>query len=422
MYKYGYFIPTHRPLSDNIIGFCKEIELAQQNIDYKIPLSVIDDMASSDNYNILKQYVKDFKNVEVFYFSKQNVSDILKMIKDEINVLTDNNGDILNSVFPSDKVNYGNAYNRIFLIGVLMGNEVIIRRDSDVYIQSTDNNSLISPLQLELENLSIEQKKYIFGGGYSGKYGIDIDDLIKGNNDFTLVKALFSCFSIPSEEHDDIIDLEILGNEKYVSDEILFNSSAYPDCGNCAYCKIFEFLPCSPVDYTIGTDYFLVEIAIRLGLTVGYHNRSVLHSYSKDRKDSLKKKYDYWKGIALLSDLKVIYKTFYKMLADKKIPINDIADLSNIVYNNMIDFADVIPSLINKREEKILDLIKILEESNNDDLISIAPELKKNIPGLIQQNEKGYFEHIELIKNWPKIIDAAKNIHHKININDYKLQ
>ena len=289
MYKVAYYIPTHRILGENMTGFCEEVRFAQKKYNLRIPFVVVDGLDDERNINVIRKYKKEYEDITFLYVNKVR----LKAIFQDIEELLKDNATAKNAIkymYPSNNLNYGNAYNNIYVLGMLLGNDIIIRRDSDVHIQKIlDNNTkYLFPIELELDNLSKKfdgKTAYVVGGGYSGKYGLDIDDLII-DGDYKLVKDLFSCLLIPKEEHDEIINLEIINNDNYKKDSILFNSAAYPDCGNCAYYKIFEYLPCSPVDYTIGTDYFLLEISLKLELCIGYHNRSVYHKYTADRYDT----------------------------------------------------------------------------------------------------------------------------------------
>jgi hypothetical protein len=231
---------------------------------------------------ILKSKLK-FPKTIVHYISRKNVIDIYNLISQNLN---EKDKAIFKKLYPNNNVNYGNVFNRIFIFAALFGAETIHRRDSDVLPDNDANGKSIFPIEIEAANLAHKhngKNTYVVGGGYKGKYNLDIDDLVD-DGDYTLVKELFDCMSIPSEHHELIIKDEILNNNlPFTYDKIEHNSGSYPDCGNVGIYKLNQYLPSSPQDFVLGSDYFFIDIAVHTKLDLVYHNRSLIHKHTKDR-------------------------------------------------------------------------------------------------------------------------------------------
>jgi len=179
---------------------------------------------------------------------------------------------IFQKLYPSNQVNYGNIFNRIFVFSVLLGVDVIHRRDSDVLISSED--PVLYPIFKEMEYIGKQtnnQTIYICGGGYTGEYNLDIESFIE-NDDYTKIKQLFKCMSIPDEHHDDIIEIEMLQKRRIVNvEKILINAGDYPECGNVSVYKLHRYFPSPTQDLILGSDYFFIDMAIHGKLSLAYH-------------------------------------------------------------------------------------------------------------------------------------------------------
>jgi len=411
MFIYSYYVPTNRTLGENLTGFCEELKYSQEKYNIEIPFVLIDDQKESNNYSLLADKAKKYRDIKFFYFSNERIKSIYDTIGKNLKLTTEFVKSF-SALYPGSKPNYGNVFNRIFIIAILLGSDFIFRRDSDVHIQLL-NGKYLFPIEIELKYLSktVDNKTvYIVGGGYNGKWGIDIDCFIR-EEDYSLVRDFFSCLLIPEEEHNEIIQMEILNNRTFIEDQIIFNSAAYPDCGNCSYYNIFKYIPCSPSDYTIGTDYFLVEVGLNLGLNVGYHNRAVMHRYTSDRYESEEKLFNYWLGIAMLIDLKVLYKNYYRGLRMIDFKINEKYDeLNQIVFKTLSKFEKEIDYYTEIRKEKLNNFSLLLEKVNNDSFKKISNYIRINIENIIKHTDMNLHNHVNLIKIWRDIVGSIYKV------------
>ena len=99
---------------------------------------------------------------------------------------------------------------------------------------------------------------FMVGGGYAGKWSIDIDHLIHQTNREPAYR-FFRTLSIEPDDFSLVFEEHIQGNSsEYIEDRLEFNSKKEPDCGNVALYDLFRYIPCSPVDYALGSDYFTI--------------------------------------------------------------------------------------------------------------------------------------------------------------------
>ena len=413
MFDFIYTIPTHRPIGEEFVnGFFKEVDYANKTLKKNGALVVFEDNNEPINKNVLTKYKQIYPDVQLFYIEKQRVFKFYDKIK---NKLSDNDQKVFEKLYPNKNVNYGNVFNRIFLFAQLFKAKVIIRRDSDCLI---DNNGEfdVFPIKIELDRIGkqIEDKTvYIVGGGYKGKYNLDIDDLIKDGNDYTLVKELFTCMSIPAEHHDDIIEEEILGNNvDFVEDFIDNDSRAYPECGNVSLYKLHEYLPAPSQDFILGSDYFFIDVAVHTKLNVTYHNRAVIHKHTSDRSASKEKVRNYWYGLMQLIDSQIFYRHFYDSYLEK-VNFNTYSktqQVDYIVQNMQKAYQEFVQKFDDYREEKLSSLLNLLQKTTR-------PEIKNSILELTQTKTQIYnitnvsiLEHIKLIETWQRVSNVISQI------------
>lgn len=403
MNDFIYVVPTHRFVQQEFLeGFFKEVDFANNVMHYNGPLVLFEDNFENINKPALEEYKKKYPNVEVLYITRSVVIEVYDKIK---NYLKANMKNIFEKLYPNCNVNYGNVFNRIFIFAQILKTDKIIRRDSDCLI---DNNGTMDvfPINIELQRLGkqIDGKTVmIVGGGYKGKYNLDIEDLILPNNDYTLVKELFTCMSIPEEHHDDIVNEEILGNNvPFVEDFIDNDSRAYPECGNVALYKLNEYFPAPTQDFILGSDYFFIDVAVHTKLNVTYHNRAVVHKHTSDRSATVKKIENYWFGFMELIDSQIFYRYFYDTVLEKY-------DFNNILYDQQVDiicngmqeaYQHYTMEMMQIREQKQNELFKLLSKLTRKEIKECLSNLEIRKEEVYDINNREIQLHIDLIKYW----------------------
>lgn len=413
-----YAIPTHRKMDKkNINDYFSEVNFANDKYGQDCLLVFFEDVDMNINLDEIKEVAKKYKNVRYMYINRRDVVYIYNLI---YNDLPQSSKDIFKKLYPGANVNYGNVFNRIFIFAILLGADKIHRRDSDVLIDIDANENRVYPIDVEMTYLGKKADDriiYICGGGYKEKYDLDIEGLIKDNvKDYSLVKKLFTCMSIPETSHDIIIDEEILDNNKlFISDVINLDSGCYPECGNVSLYKLFRYFPSSTQDFVLGSDYFFIDVAEYTDLNICYHNRAVIHRHTNNRKKDRNKVYNYWKGFLMLIDSQMYYHLFYNSYLDnKKI------DLCDPERKWFIDFMDSMKcnfDLFKKeyykvRKNKLSDTFDVLSQAEDEYILSCLDGLASEVDSIIKYTNSSIEDHIKLMIEWIDIvtvIDEKRN-------------
>lgn len=398
------------------------IDLPEQ-ITQEVAFLNLNDCTNSSNREILNKYILEYPDIQFIYVDNSKIIHIYDQVKEKLNIEMK---EAFLSLYPNGKVNYGNTFNKIFIFAMLLGSKMIFRRDSDVHIKSIPHRmeKYLFPIDIELKYLSKQlngKPIYIIGGGYSGKWGLDIDPLIK-NNDLSLLKELIAFLPISADQQDEFIKSRVLNNDtEFEQDDIIFNSDSYSECGNCSYYKLFEYIPCSPSNFVLGTDYFLQEVSLNLGMNVGYHNRTVIHKHTIDRYPTEEKLFNYWLGIAMYIDLKVLYTPYYEKLYNLKDKINNNSqNLHYLTTESLMDFENYIPSYYEARQEKVLKFAAMLGKINEESFNKISKELCDRKLSIIEH--KNIKEHINLLKIWRNVNEILSDLRNSENVRELVLK
>ena len=412
-----YAIPTHRPmLEKNVNDYFEEVSYAKKTFSKRVLLAFFEDSENYINKELINNISKKFPDIDYMYINRDDTRKVYDLIYEKLSFQAKK---IFLKLYPNKNVNYGNIFNRIFIFALILKCDYICRRDSDVLIEE-QNGEKIYPIKNELAFLGNQDKTngkiiYICGGGYKETYNLDIESLIKSNGkDYSLVRKLFTCMSIPKEHHDDIINEEILNNNlPFKYDEIDFDSRAYPECGNVGIYKIYKYFPSASQDFILGSDYFFIDVSVHSKLDVVYHNRAVIHRHTKDRKQEYNKVYNYWKGFLMLIDSQVFYREFYEKYLDDK-DFNDFTLINENVkqlINNMN--KELIDNFVKNKTKRIIKLdecLNVLGESYDNQIREISKSLKNEYDFIIEFTNQSIKDHIDLIENWNEISTVASGI------------
>lgn len=425
MFNRIYCVPTHRKMDHrNIHSYFNEVKYANTKFSQDILLVFFEDQDEKINLEDILYASQNYSDVKYLYITRNEIKNLLDLIYRK---LPRKSKAIFKKIYPGENVNYGNIFNRIFIFAILVGADFIHRRDSDIQIDIDSNNRRVYPIDTEIVNLGRETSDgciYICGGGYKGKYNIDIEGLIKDNGkDYSLVKQLFSCMSIPDSIHDNIISTELIGNNQpFTSDSIIENSENYPECGNLSVYRLFRFFPSSCQDFILGSDYFFIDVAACTGLNICYHNRAVIHQYTSERKANNIRIYNYWKGFLMLIDSQTYYHKFYESyLIGKKIELaNSESNWSDSFIKNMkLCLKSFNNEFYEERKRKLLDSISILSQTQDNGILKSLDILSSEIDYIIDCTDIAIRQHIKLLKEWNNIVSVIDSIRSSNDVNNY---
>lgn len=424
--KHMYAIPTHRPMPrENVEDYFGEVDYANKEFNEECILVFFEDTEEYVNLATINDVSKLFPAVKYMYINRKDTVFIYDNI---IQNLTPNAKSIFKKMYPNENVNYGNIFNRIFIFSILLNIDYIHRRDSDVLFEDNKGKK-IYPIFNEMKYLSTmdnNKKVFVCGGGYKGKYDLDIESLVRDDGkDYSLVRKLFSCMSIPEEHHDDIIEEEILNNNiPFNKDLIDFDSKAYPECGNISIYKLHRFFPSPCQDFILGSDYFFIDVAVHAKLDVIYHNRAVIHKHTNDRKKEFFKVYNYWEGFLMLIDSQIFYRKFYETYLDTMDYNNFENDnyfMKELVIKMREEYESFKLNELNERKTKYFNTLAILKEADDLQIVDIANKLPNVIEEIISITNHSIEDHIKLIENWSEIVGTTEMISLKKEIQDFML-
>lgn len=413
MYDRAYFVPTHRPITAEAgERHFLEVQHARRNCGVDLPLIVVDD--GSTNASAMRDWAAKFRDVPAYYFTSDEVTAVYDAVAARLPKAA---RDALRQLYPDGHINYGRVYNKIYVLAAALGARQVHRRDSDTYAQvvrRNDQDSYLFPVELEVELLDKQvegRPVWLVGGGYTGKWSIDIDHLIV-DPDTRDLRRFFNCLSIPEEEHDVVLHEHIRGNSApYQSDKLEVDSNKEPDCGNMAMVEVFEHLPCSPVRYALGGDYFTFACLIEANLGRVYHNRAVVHAHTPCRYDNREKLFGYWRATAALVVYQDFYRAYFRHLRRAAVGhpnVNQAAGLAKLVRESMSEFWHRYLEQPSSVHARLVDFYEVIDKRREPLLTRVLEEIRANEAGIIALVQASVVEHLQLMEHWQTIIDAVK--------------
>lgn len=419
MKQYVYCVPTNRTLQANHQSFCEEAEYAVHQYNCDMSFLLTDDMIASGNREVLRKTAAEHRDVKYYYIDKDRMSALLSAVAE---YFPKEEQAKMACLLPKNEINYGNTINREFILSILLGCPYMIRRDSDVHIQSFEGKPLY-PIDLELQYLGGQHNgktNYIIGSGYQGKWGIDMDDIIE-HNDYTLFKDFMSCMNIPRDFLDTIVEDEFIKTKEYVGDQVDFQSAAYPQCGNISFFQLFTALPCSPAADIIATDYFLHEAGYDLGFNIGFHTRTVLHKHTKDRTETKEKILNYWERVAMWIDTELVYKSFIKSMKPYEGELEQSWQRKSLNQYVLGCFkaADIKNQQLDSiRKEKYREFADTLAKAHKPIYGEIAEYLMEHEAEVHKKCTESKFQHENLIEVWSKLVEVLEEVKDKDSIKN----
>lgn len=218
-----FMVPTHRPIERTALKrHVAEIENARQTLGERIPLVIVENR--SDNQHLISEVAAEHPQLDIYRLDDSDIAEFQEALKRQ---LPPPSRAALDSISDTGVLNYGNVFNRMYLVASAMGAQHLHRRDSDTYAQKNEGR-LIPPLELEMSFLGEVDTHgmpcFMVGGGYTGKWSIDIDHLIHQTNREPAYR-FFRTLSIEPEDFNLVFEEHIQGNaSEYIEDRLEFNS------------------------------------------------------------------------------------------------------------------------------------------------------------------------------------------------------
>jgi len=176
-----FMVPTHRPIERTALErHVAEIEHARHTLGERIPLVIVENR--SDNRDLVYEVAAEHPQLDIYRLDDSDLAEFQEALKRQLHPPSKA---ALDSISDTGVLNYGNVFNRLYLVASAMGARYLHRRDSDTYAQENEGR-LIPPLDLEMSFLGKVDTEgmtcFMVGGSYTGKWSIDIDHLIHQPN------------------------------------------------------------------------------------------------------------------------------------------------------------------------------------------------------------------------------------------------
>jgi hypothetical protein len=404
-----YFVPTHRHLElRNLAGFVREVEYMRSAFDADVPLLVLDDLDDAENLRRIRSLES---GIPVRYMPRRAVIEAYKLI---LARLGQDDRAAMAQLWPFGPINFGNAMNKGFVLAMMVGASFLHRRDGDVRVEvATPDGRTVFPAEVEVRHLGVNAKDgaRVVGGSYRGRWSIDTDILVRGD-DYSGLRALLRCLSVPEEEHQRIIARELIqNNAPFEQDFIERNGFIEPEPGSIGYHDVFRWLPCSTAEWTGATDYFAVGVLNAVRAPVLLHNRHVTHAYTPCRYDSYSKVRNYWFVLYHLVDYHYVYRPAYGRLAASLAARVD-SDMQTVVTGIVEELQCGLEAAKAERPQRawrLSELEDILRQYGSSIHEDIANELVGLRAELLDRTEREIRKHVRLLSAWDAIRAAAED-------------
>ncbi len=427
--KSVYFIPTNRNIERCLNSYVKEVIFAKEKYGLDIPIVITE----TNNKAFVKDNSRAIQKLQQQYPFLKLVHMTVELQKRYFDTLFGHKYRKIKEIFQSEKKDYGNAMNKLFIMTSSLGADAFHRRDSDTCLvfDEFENALRLYPIEIELNCLGKQlssvssslnladigeepgnREIWVVGSNYHGEWNLDLKEFAqKSTGTFYRIFELlgYSKESMGWIENQHYRFEEELDQTEGFSLAAKVNDEMLPDCGNHAVYKLHEFLPCLPGNNTIAGDLFSVEAASALGIPVIHHERKVFHEYHSERFD-MSVKLNYWLGMAKFADY---YNLYIKILNDLH---KDFRAGINCMNSETVGFikdrvSDLRFSSRKERTERLEMLAREVLIGFGGNYIDIGGYILENKDAIIAEADNEYVFHSELIQEWASLIERAKNIY-----------
>lgn len=127
-------VPTHRPIERTALErHVAEIEHAQRTLGERIPLVIVENR--SDNRPLISEVAAKHPKLDIYRLDDSDLAEFQEALKHQLHP---HSRAALDSISDTGVLNYGNVFNRLYLVASAMGARYLHRRDSDTYAQKNE--------------------------------------------------------------------------------------------------------------------------------------------------------------------------------------------------------------------------------------------------------------------------------------------
>ncbi|MEU6234332.1 DUF6271 family protein [Kitasatospora sp. NPDC047058] len=300
-------LPTNRPCADTIAAIGDEAAYAAGRFGAEVHLLVLDssDTPSRAEHARAARALTPVPGVTVHHLDEEQQRAFLRTVIHRSGAPGPD--DLLDLMLP-DTVSYGACTNRAFLLATALGCTSVHRRDSDSTYQLLHGEPVF-PIHHELLTLGrraadaaadvstselqpadAEKPVSLVGGSFIGELSVDVGEIRE--LDPQVYHDVVSLWAPPvwsDEQKQELVEASFTGGgtEPFTHDRSVLGA---PDIWRVDMCNIaldhevYERVPLPPATETLGSDYFLLHVALDATLPGVVHNRHIVNHYTPGRR------------------------------------------------------------------------------------------------------------------------------------------
>lgn len=347
----------------------------------------------------------------------------------------------LNAMLLSQDVCYGAGPNKAALLAAALGADTLHRRDSDTepilvegrpcYASELEARYVASSLGdfgNEIENSDTMDPNSLIlfvGSDYSGDLPVDRMELAELSIELMIEHDRLEHPGASREQNEESVRSYFLerNEESYSGDKIEVDMTGATELGVSCIHRVFLQLPEMPIPNTLGCDYFQKNLLYRLDSPVIYHNRRVGHRYSAER-DTRSNGDQFVRYNLMDARYKLLWRIWSRHNRNMEAHVDE---LQNAPAGGLIDtewYANSFETAargISREElrEIVGGLVAIyrraFELSKGESKFNqLAEVLTSRSEHLIEDVLTGIRDHTILIRAWPRLISAARELGYSI--------
>lgn len=343
----------------------------------------------------------------------------------------------LRNVLLTSRLSYGAGPNKAALLASFLGAESLHRRDSDTVPQVLDGVPL-HPSHLEVAVIGRRIGEARRMAGHASGPNPTLPVLAVGT-DYLGAPALdrhaFARLSVEllsrheALDHPDATDPEIAARihrkyvhrdqSPYIGDRVEIDEQGRTEMGAFAIAELFRLVPEMPLTDTLGTDYFVKNLAYRLGLPVVWHSRRVVHDHAvaRDPSDAVLRFVHYAMRDANLKVLRRLWRVMNRHL-DEALEPGTAGDLGRFDVEGYAECAE--RAVRETRQDDLVAVLRDLQvlhrdaaeaaETRGEDgtaFRTVCALLTRQAPFRVTAVQDGFRDFARLIRMWPRLIASA---------------
>lgn len=436
------YVPTDRPSEASVVSYAAEAQaLADAGTSSGFALIESEEAAHVAEHASVIDAWRYRLDVPLIHLDLVRQQELIGAVLDAAGLVADDRHWVRGALM-SPGTSYSAGPNKAALLACALGVSRLHRRDSDTTPQLKDGQPLYPSV---LEDRFLERRAgdirdgvagldrfteslpiLCVGTDYQGAGALDRDDFIRLSTDLIVDHERIENPTVTAEELTARVQRKYLQRDQtpYVSDRMEIDQSGRSEMGAFSVARLFRLLPEMPLGETLGTDYFVKNLAYRLGLPVIYHTRRVSHSRAGPRNGGQNRQgfLEYALKDSRFKLLKRIWRRLNLAVEDTFYASRSALDLVHFDAEAYAGCAELALQLTPREElvrllDELADLYRsagaLAARSEGADpvrFLQVADRLSRDGAALIDFVRGGFLDFARLVRIWPQLTAAAETL------------